>query len=163
MKQISVDERFKDIISECKNKDAHCSEWALDDGCDDNPRYMKAECAPACQSCDYVLEMKEMCALSPDSSLDAIKPGGMDELFENMIHSADKMGFEPKVWSRPLKKIDDNAAGVESDEIAPLKDGPWVITLENFVSDEEISLLLNWGETMNYERSQAGGERFTLT
>lgn len=168
MKRISADEKYKDIINECKNKDTQCAEWALDDGCDDNPRYMKAECAPACQSCDYVSEMKEMCGISPDSSLDAIKPGGMNELFENMVHSADKLGFEPKVWSRPLKTYG-SAASNESDTIAPtcendltnpcgVEDGPWVITLENFVSDEEISVLLTWGKAMKYERSQAGGK-----
>ena len=171
MKQIATEDKYKDIIHECKNIDQHCSEWALDGGCDDNPTYMKDKCAPACQTCDHMLELKEKCALSPDSSLDAIKPGGMDQLFENMIHAAKSMGLDPKVWSRPMKKHDnyndsENAAMSCENDITnqcDLQDGPWVITLENFVSDEEISHLMTWGRTMKYERSQAGGRQHPLS
>ena len=164
MKQIATEDKYKDTINECKNVDPNCSIWALDDGCDDNPTYMKDKCAPACQSCVHMLELKEKCALSSDPSLDVIKPGEMDQLFENMIHSAEIMGFEPKVWSRPVKKYSDNTS--EDDTLScqnyitnqcNIQDGPWVITLENFISDEEIAHLMTWGRTMKYERSQAGG------
>jgi hypothetical protein len=56
MQEQSTDDKYKDIMVICKNKDALCSEWALDDGCDDNPNYMKVSCAPACKSCEYIIE-----------------------------------------------------------------------------------------------------------
>lgn len=169
MEQVATDERYNPVRDDCKNKETMCSEWALDDGCDANPLYMKEHCAPACKSCDFIIERKEICGLAPDSSLDAIKPGGMTKLFEDMIYAGNRMGFDPKVLSRPLKMYNDTsenksdktaASSCEKDLTNPcdMADGPWVITLENFLSDQEISSLLDWGEAMNYERSQAGGK-----
>jgi hypothetical protein len=165
IKQILADEKYNSVINECTNQHASCSEWALDDGCDENPNYMKVRCGPACHSCDFILEQKEKCALAPDSMLDAIKPGEMNQLFERMINAADRMGFEPKVWSRPLKNDDvaasskgESSCGSDITNPCNTSDGPWVITLENFLNDEEIQTLLDWGARMGYERSQAGGK-----
>ena len=161
MKKISTDETYKDIFHECKNEDSQCSLWALDDGCDDNPKYMKDSCAPACKSCAHLLELKQKCSLAPDSSLDAIRPGEMTQLFEKMIYVADRMRLEPKVWSRPAKNSSISPS-CEKDITNPCdsRDGPWVITLENFLSDEEINHLLDWGKRMRYERSEAGGTHY---
>ncbi|KAL3784812.1 hypothetical protein HJC23_013852 [Cyclotella cryptica] len=158
MQKVTADQKYIHILRECRNKHVRCSEWALNDECDKNPAYMKQNCAPACKSCDYVLEMHEKCKLVPDSSLDAIQPGGMNQLFERMVRASAQMGFDPKVWSRPLKRYDGDVSSCETDITNPCNtfDGPWVITMENFVSDDEIRILLDWGSRMTYERSQAG-------
>ena len=161
MNQLSTDETHKEIFHQCKNKDSQCSQWALDDGCDDNPKYMKDSCAPACKSCDYLLALKQKCSLAPDSSLDAIRPGEMTQLFEKMIHAAYRMGLEPTVWSRPAKN-NGISPSCENDVTNPCnsRDGPWVITLENFLSDEEVKHFLDWGKRMRYKRSEAGGTQY---
>mmetsp|Transcript_29549 Transcript_29549/g.44770 ORF Transcript_29549/g.44770 Transcript_29549/m.44770 type:complete len:270 (-) Transcript_29549:30-839(-) len=105
-------------------------------GCDDNPKYMKKECGPACQSCDFVLEMAEKCKVDPKAKL-ALEAGGMDALFERMIKVSEEMGLETKIWSKP-------------------PEGPWVLTLENFTSSKDISTLLDYGAKDGYERSKAG-------
>lgn len=160
MRQVKEDPKYSHILHQCRNKHVRCSEWALDNECDENPSYMKQSCAPACKACDYVLEMQEKCKIVPDASLDAIQPGGMNQLFERMVHVSAQMGFEPKVWSRPLKLYDGVVSSCETDITNPcdVSDGPWVITMENFLSDDEVRILLKWGSRMNYERSQAGGK-----
>ncbi|KAL7470118.1 hypothetical protein ACHAXS_011509, partial [Conticribra weissflogii] len=165
MESIHADPRYEIIPDGCRNQHQGCSYWALGTGCDDNPRYMKYKCAPACQSCDLVLEKAELCRVDPEEK-DALEKGGMDALFEGMIRVADEMGFEPKVWSRPEKETTsaiqtggDATTSCGNDTIHKLcnnPDGPWVITLENFLSSDEISTLLKWGAERGYERSQAG-------
>ncbi|KAL7540537.1 hypothetical protein ACHAWF_006709 [Thalassiosira exigua] len=154
MKRIIHDPEYISIGYECLNKHERCSEWALDTGCDDNPKYMKKDCAPACQSCDYLLEINKKCGLDPEG-VDAIEPGGMDALFERIIRLADQSNWQPTVLSRPAKKADDNEDGTST---VSCEDGPWVVTLDNFITPIERSFLLDWGSTKGYERSLAGDE-----
>ncbi|KAL7534478.1 hypothetical protein ACHAXR_005903, partial [Thalassiosira sp. AJA248-18] len=166
MQIVNADPKYNPVRSDCRNNDERCSEWALGTGCDDNPKYMKRECSPACHSCDYVLEMSKKCALDADGK-DAIDAGGMDTLFERMTRLANDSNWQPTVLSRPTKTAEINGDGTytsilscEEDITNPCKvnAGPWVITLENFITPEEIEVLLKWGATKGYERSQAGDE-----
>ena len=154
MHKLRADSEYDIVIDECINTDERCSEWAIGTGCDDNPNYMKMNCAPACQSCEYLLKKKIECMLDPNGT-DAIEVGGMDAMFERMINVGNDNNWQPTVLSRPTKKPCN-----EDDITKPcnIPDGPWVITLENFLSSEEISLLLDWGVHKGYERSQAGDE-----
>eukprot|EP01082_Thalassiosira_pseudonana_P015143 g14489.t1 g14489 contig9:1946719-1947659(+) len=121
------------------------------EGCNANTAYMKQKCAPACQSCDYVLELYKKCGLDPDG-VDAMEKGGMDELFDRMVRVAEERGFEPTIHSRPLKGIQP----FEEEEEDGEDNFPWVITLENFVSSTEMETLMEWGSHFGYDRSQAG-------
>ena len=95
--------------------------------------------------------MKSACALDPNG-VDAIEAGGMDDLFERMLRVAKENEWQPTVWSRPSGG-DVSASNGDTEKIA---DGPWVITLENFLSQNEVDVLLDWGAKNGYERSQAG-------
>lgn len=151
MKRINEDEAYDAIRSKCLNAHSDCSQWALGTGCEDNPSYMKQHCAPACQSCDYVLQMEEKCIFVPGpDAKNAIENGGMDLLFETIIEGAKESGYDPKVWSMPAKMSNDD------DDSVP--DGPWVVTLENFISQKEVDTLKGWGDRLGYERSQAGDQ-----
>ena len=155
MKEIvNVDPKYEPVRDKCRNNNEHCSFWALDGGCFDNPKYMNKECAPACQSCDFVLELEEKCRLDPNG-VDAMEAGGMNAMFERMIRVSEERGFEPMVHSRPFKSY---SSSCDNDTTNPCNtpDGPWVLTLENFISPTEIHTLLEWGSRFNYERSQAG-------
>lgn len=161
MKVINGDEKYKDVRSKCQNQHAECSQWALGSGCDDNPNFMKQQCAPACQSCDHILEMHERCKPDPNSK-NAIENGGMDLLFETIIMSAMDTGYDVTIWSRPKKMPNEHGQlkPCEEDDTNPcgVPDGPWVVTLENFVSEKEVNVLKEWGSKMGYERSQAGDQ-----
>ena len=161
MKRINEDETYAAVRNECLNKNQDCSLWALGTGCDDNPSYMKQNCAPACQSCDYILRKHNQCKPDPNAE-HAIENGGMDSLFETIIEGAINSGYEPKVWSRPKKALNDdgNLKPCEEDIFHPCDaiHGPWVVTLENFISAIEITALKDWGSKLGYERSQAGDQ-----
>jgi hypothetical protein len=161
MKRINEDEKYDAVRNKCLNLHPDCSLWASGSGCDDNPTFMKQQCAPACQSCDFVLRMHEMCKPDPNAK-NAIENGGMDLLFHKIIEGATDSGYDPTIWSRPEKKP--NAHGYlkpcEEDITNPcnVPDGPWVVTLENFISSKEVNVLKEWGAKMGYQRSQAGDQ-----
>jgi len=151
MTQVRNDPEYQSVLGECHNINERCSEWALDDGCDDNPSFMKQSCSAACRSCDYVLSMKSSCAPDPNG-VDAIEAGGMDELFERMLRVAKENEWQPTVLSRPPSG-DVSASGEHTENIA---DGPWVITLENFLSQNGIDALLDWGAKNGFEEIKVG-------
>jgi prolyl 4-hydroxylase len=162
MRRIRKDEVYHEVRQMCLNQHAGCSQWAVGSGCEDNPYFMKKQCAPACQSCDFILHVYNECKFDPNKADNAIESGGMDLLFETIIVRADDFGFEPTIWSRPKKMP--NAHGYlkpcEKDIYNPcgVPDGPWVLTLENFVSSKEVDILKEWGAKFGYERSLAGDQ-----
>jgi prolyl 4-hydroxylase len=60
--------------------------------------------------------------------------------------------YNPKALSRP--KVTRNGTEVESVE----HDGPWVVLLENFVTEEEADRLVELGKDQGYERSADVGK-----
>ena len=161
MKRINEDEKYEAVRNKCVNQHPDCSLWALGSGCDDNPSYMKQHCAPACQSCDHILRLDEKCRPGPDAK-NAIENGGLDVLFQTIIDGAKESGYDPMVWSRPTKMPDDDGYSkpCEEDVTNPcnVPDGPWVVTLENFISEKEVDTLKGWGSKLGYQRSQAGDQ-----
>eukprot|EP00986_Skeletonema_menzelii_P020555 scaffold31611_cov160-Skeletonema_menzelii.AAC.3 len=161
MKRISEDKAYDSVRNKCLNKHSDCSLWALGSGCDTNPSYMKQHCAPACQSCDFVLQMEERCKPDPGAK-NAIENGGMDLLFQTIIEGAKESGYDPTVWSRPKKMPNDDGylKPCEEDVTNPcsVPNGPWVVTLENFVSSKEVDTLKGWGDRLGWQRSQAGDQ-----
>jgi len=159
MKQIwSHDTSENDRINyKCRNTDKDCSYWAVDE-CndeDDNAEWMHSNCAPACQMC-HTLDSRLKCPIEEGNEL-VFGPGGLNALFERIVDDADGNGeyrkYNPKALSRPRLKADGTAAsGVQDDE-----DGPWVVLLENFVSDEEADALIAAGHEKGYERSSDVG------
>merc|ERR1719401_3312019 len=165
VRRLRRDPVYAAVRRECRNRHEDCSRWALGDGCDENPLYMKMECAPACQSCDYILKMKEECALDPEGE-DALVAGGMDALFERMVRVAAASDWQPTVLSRPRKErpSPDMAAApalsCDEDKANPcdVRDGPWILTLDDFVSEEEVAVIMKIADGIGYERSLAGDE-----
>jgi len=103
--------------------------------------------------------------LDPDGK-DALEAGGMDALFERMVQVAAASDWQPTVLSRPPKKLsapsDGAAAPVSCGEDAAnpcdVHDGPWILTLEDFVSEEEVVAIRKLADGIGYERSLAGDE-----
>lgn len=137
-------------IRECVNKDALCSYWASVGECAANPSFMNGDCAPACQTC-YLMDLQERCPME-NMSEDALKPGDLDRLFEGIVADGSEYArYGPKVLSRPLG---------EGEEAGPdFIEGPWLVTFEDFTTDEEIERLIHWGGSFGYERSSDVGKR----
>ena len=123
---------------------------------------MRVMCAPACFSCDEIGDISEPCKGLPESSGPLWKPGDLNKFFETIVDNdtgSDYQKYNPVAVSRPKKKSNGSPAqGV-------LKDSPWVVLLENFLSPEEADRLVELGHNQGYERSQKtnGAGRADLT
>jgi hypothetical protein len=83
---------------------------------------------------------------------ECLETGGC-ESFLSKSHNGEKYTkYEPHVWSRPSYLPGDTS------ETADYKVGPWIVTLENVVTEEEADLLIEWGETRGWELSTDGGD-----
>ena len=103
-----------------------------------------------CQSCEY-LSLEFRCPVDPNAPV-AWSPGDLNEMFLNITTLPEFAKFEPHILSRP-----DYING-DTEETADYKIGPWVVTLENFVTDEEAERLIQLGADEGYVRSKDVGE-----
>ncbi|CAJ1958848.1 unnamed protein product [Cylindrotheca closterium] len=122
------------IRNKCKNTHADCTVWALDGECEENPGYMKMNCAPACQSC-YYLSTETRCPIDPEAPL-AWQAGDLDRMFQ-------KLTQEPYLTKYNVTIL-----------ASPNTNGPWVITMENLIQPDEADRLIALGQEMGFERSK---------
>lgn len=159
MKQIwSGNEDNNRVNYKCRNMHEDCSLWAINE-CEDqddveNAEYVRSNCAPACRTC-HLLDSRLRCPIEEGNEL-VLGPGGLNALFERIADNADGKGeylkYNPRVLSRPETKADGTPApGVGN--LYDVKDGPWVVVLENFVSDTEADALIAAGHKTGYTRS----------
>ncbi|KAL9187261.1 hypothetical protein ACHAXT_001364 [Thalassiosira profunda] len=138
--EVMVDPKYASVRGKCKNKHELCSYWAMLGECTNNPSYMQTNCAPACQSCEQ-MEYSARCPFDPSAAANAFEEkGDVDRFFERIV--ADE-AYNVTVHSRPKGPEDDDA----------FVDGPWLITLEDFVSADEAQRLIDLGGEEGYERS----------
>jgi prolyl 4-hydroxylase len=110
---------------------------------------MKVNCAPVCESCEEA-SIETRCRMDPNAK-DAWGPGDLNDMFVNITTLPENQQYTPKILSRP--------AVVEGDDESTLdyKLGPWIVVLENFVTDEECDRLIELGAIEGYQRSSGVG------
>jgi prolyl 4-hydroxylase len=109
--------------------------------CENTPDYMKLRCAPACETCE-LLDFNTRCPIDPDAFVAWPEPGDVNRFFERIVND---MYWEEN--HGPVSILSSPATG-----------GPWVITIDNFLNDEEIKRLLEFGHEEEFERSTDVGE-----
>jgi prolyl 4-hydroxylase len=103
---------------------------------------MKLSCGPACFSCD-MLSIEKRCPMDREIiGPDVWSPGDLDKVFRKLSSEPYKSKYDVKVLSSP-----DN-----------IDRGPWVLTMENFVGEDEANRLIELGSVEGYERSTDVGE-----
>lgn len=114
---------------------------------------MKLQCGPVCQSCD-MMHVETRCPLDPEAT-EALGPGDLNKMFENIVTDPYYKQFEPVVLARP-----DYAPG-DGPETATYKVGSiWMIQFDNAMSSEEADRLIELGGARGYERSaDVGNEK----
>jgi prolyl 4-hydroxylase len=131
-------DRFsEDIRGACLNKHANCVEWSAEGECEANKKYMATSCAPACQTC-HLLIFEERCPWTPTNDTNIWKAGDLDAMFERLLTTEITEKYEIEVLSRP-------------------PEGPWVVTLDNFLTDEETDRLIALGGNKGYDKSMDVG------
>ncbi len=141
--------------NECRNNHESCAIWTVLGECERNPRFMNLTCPPMCQACDSLIT-DSRCRRDPNG-VDAWGPGDAYRMFERIL--VEHAQYDVRVVSRPYYASGDTA------ETATYKLGPWIITLENFLSDEEADHMVALGETegyanTGYEEGQEADEEF---
>ena len=136
-----------------------CTDWALHGECEKNPSYMQSKCAAVCFSC-HALHTDTKCPLTNysdnDPDINLWKPGDLDAFFQNLTQPTPQDRYEPIVLSRPLKTNNNNNNN-NYNASSEVRDGPWIVVLENFLSDEEADRLVELGYKLGYKRSQGVG------
>ena len=149
---VRVEERYAEVERDCQNRDSMCTAWAVEGYCEPDHahnEYMELQCAPACRTC-HSLIFEERCPWDPDTAVNAWEAGSLHTMFERVTtHPYYVDQYKPQILSKPGG--DDNDASI--------KDGPWVVVLENFIKDDECDRLIELGATEGYELSKDIGER----
>ena len=130
---------------------------------------MKMKCAPSCQTCDLI-DISNRCPPLGDNVRPGLLPGELTAMFERIVDTApgnrtDRNDFAidegmtnytVTVHSRP-KPLDDDEGPIVSVK-RDLEQPPWIITFENFISDEECEHLIELGYKSEYKRSEDVGK-----
>jgi prolyl 4-hydroxylase len=128
----------------------HGMAYCIDTLLSKNPGYMKLMCAPICHTCEY-LSVEFRCPVDPDAPI-AWQPGDLHKFFVNITTLPEFAPFEPHVLSRP------DFVNGDTKETADYQIGPWVVTLDKFINDDEADRLIKLGAEEGYERSSDVGK-----
>ena len=153
MTEVMTSNDYLPFRENCFNSDAYCSHHAANGACDDIEDdfydYMMKECAPACQTCGdrYDEELIERCV--PNKTKNIIEKGDLDIMFKRIVgelpnDEAVVPDYKVKIHSRPSDGLDENQGFFS---------GPWIVTLEDFLTAEECDKLISLGAGRGYERS----------
>eukprot|EP00934_Nitzschia_sp_Nitz4_P006478 Nitzschia sp. Nitz4//scaffold91_size79674//40433//44313//NITZ4_005370-RA/size79674-processed-gene-0.95-mRNA-1//1//CDS//3329560109//6468//frame0 len=134
---VYVDDEYDHVFVDCENRDAQCTKWALEGLCDHEEEmdFMRLSCAPACQTC-HLLDIHVRCPIDPDVR-PAFHPGELNALFERIVNDP--------YWNDTYGPLDVLSS--------PSTGGPWIITMKNFVSDEECARFIEIGYEEGFEIS----------
>jgi len=143
---IYTDDRFRLVRETCRNRHPQCAAWAVAGECRLNKPFMTEQCAPVCFSC-HELHYETRCPVDWNAK-HAWYPGDLNRMFQRIVTSPHFQSYQPRVWSRPTYATGDSPA------TANYTLGPWVVTLENFLSPQEAQSLIEAGYRIGYEISE---------
>uniref|UniRef100_A0A7R9W675 ShKT domain-containing protein n=2 Tax=Pseudictyota dubia TaxID=2749911 RepID=A0A7R9W675_9STRA len=146
--EVLVKPEYESVRDECKNRHELCSFWAHIGECEANPGYMILQCAPACRTCKKI-DIRNRCPLDPEAK-NALSPGDLDKMFENIMESEEFDEYNPTILSRPS-----HPQGSKKDSDYNI--GPWMLLFPDFISHEEADRMIELSEIEGYERSMDVG------
>mmetsp|Transcript_7145 Transcript_7145/g.13658 ORF Transcript_7145/g.13658 Transcript_7145/m.13658 type:complete len:452 (+) Transcript_7145:77-1432(+) len=125
----------------CKNKDPQCSYWARDGDCERYPEFMADRCPAACMVCESGPSYSARCPFDPQPP-GIWKAGDLNAMFTHLVTSPETAEYSPTVISRPISNPNPKFHR---------KDGPWIVLLDKFLSEDETEALLELVESTDYE------------
>jgi len=133
----------------CVDRYGMCVEEAARGSCQSAPGWMIVHC---CKSCDEELNASKLLDYDTRCSRERLnmagpawKPGDLNKLFEKWVTSDEFKQFTPSVVSSPGAKF----GGI---------DGPWILTLDTFLTDFESDQIWKGGQMAGFDRSTDQGE-----
>ena len=167
--EVFVDVKYEKVRQECKNRHSQCAFWAGIGECEKNKSYMKVQCSAACKSC-LLVDVNNRCPKpDPNEFPDAFKSGDLNLMFERIISGSwqeldddlmrPSMQIEvlsaPKGYTKVIPTNQGTLATVNDSKVQI--GGPWIISIDNFLTQEETDHLIEWGHKVGYERSGTVG------
>ena len=122
----------------CKNLRDQCTVRALNGECETNSEIMKSNCPVACQSCLFGT-LEDKCPIDPNAP-EVWKPGDLDAMFERLTSEPYLSKYQVEILSSPQ-----------------MNNGPWVITMDNVLSENEAKNFIDLGAKQGYRRSSDVG------
>ena len=104
---------------------------------------MRTECPAACNACETA--KGKMCARPPGTPA-AVEPGSIEKSMRRILDEFPQ--YSPRALSQP---------GDGNPRVKPGSAAPWILTLRDFLSDEEVQSFLD-GCASHFERSLAGDQ-----
>jgi len=171
------------VIDSCQNKKDLCAYWAVIGECESNEAFMTTNCASVCQSC-HNIDINVRCGKRDPDERAALNKGELNLMFERIVQMAPgnqteasrTASLEGKVQddgtpyytvnihSRPKSsspRPDNDTGVIPVDSNQDRDEDPWVITMDNFLTEEECELLIQSGYKNGYKRSMdVGGVKF---
>jgi ShK domain-like len=135
----------EDVISKCENRNPYCTYWAAQGECEAKSEYMHLYCAPTCGTCD-IFDYSRRCPI-PEGSEALKEPGDLNRIFERIV-------TDP-FWV-------DTYGPLEILSSPELNNGPWIVTLDNFLNAEECIAFIEAAVIEGYERSEDEAEEENL-
>ena len=160
----------------CEDKNANCATWASIGECDTNPNFMKVQCRVTCRLCQSATcrDIGDDCAARAEKQGCYTKPNMREECAWTCLACdltqapacARDAGETPaavqgsvnamftKVAADPRATVHHAPAAYSADGA----DGPWVVTIDDFLSEEEAKGVLSAGSRAGtgWQRSLAG-------
>jgi len=134
--EVLIKGEYSMVRKDCKNHHQSCAYWVTAGECERNLAYMTENCPLACRTC-LRLDYKVKCPV--DMNTNALKEkGDLSRLFQSVIMESGDDVQPIIIHSKPTK--DDNTI-------------PWIVELNNFVSQNEANELINVGKGMGYDSS----------
>ncbi|CAB9509401.1 Prolyl 4-hydroxylase subunit alpha-2 [Seminavis robusta] len=152
---------YHSVKDKCFNRDKLCSKWATEGECQKNHLWMQVNCAPACQTCEK-LDHRIRCPVN-ERAPKAFEAGDIDEMFENIMTHPHYKQYKPVALSQPAE-AQTGLVPIFKDPSEEGKNFPWVVALENFLTEEECDRLIYLGGIVGYKQSyEAEGVNFDGT
>jgi prolyl 4-hydroxylase len=159
MESDMVSQLDESVRAECQNRNELCASWAVLGECEQNSGYMQKNCAPSCMTCHLLDDLGPDCPPRDDSVKAALYPGDLNQMFRRIVHQAPGNRSDVSLYGESTISISNNTPNytvhihsqpeTELDESTP----PWVITLDEFLTEEECSAMIQLGYKYEYERS----------
>ncbi|CAB9515288.1 Prolyl 4-hydroxylase subunit alpha-1 [Seminavis robusta] len=147
---VKRDPFYAPVVELCKNQHENCALWAALGECEKNAAYMKHHCPIVCKSCE-VLHHETKCPVDSTNIQEdevAWRPGDLDKMFQRITTDPTIQELhQPTVLQRPTY------ANGDTEETATYNLGFWVVTLDNFLTQQETEQIVRLGHQAGFNRS----------
>lgn len=146
---VGTDPKYARVRDTCRNQHDMCTAWAYFGECQASPTVMLKQCAPACQSCDALLPQA-----SDDEDSDE-EPCEQQQSDDPIWEAGDRDRMFTRITKHPYYVSQYQSAIYHSGS----RSDPWIITLDDFLTEDECNLLIRCMEHQDCHDGKNNGHQ----